>query len=34
LASAARTQQHDRHFVVGQCELAGHRFGIETDHRH
>jgi hypothetical protein len=21
-------QQHDRHFVLGQCELAGHCFGI------
>src|SRR3546814_9680043 len=26
-------QQHDRHFILGQSELAGHRFGIETDHR-
>src|SRR5262249_42475754 len=26
-------QQHDRHFVCGQSELAVHRFGIETDHR-
>jgi hypothetical protein len=26
-------QQHDRHFVLGESELAGHRFRIETDHR-
>src|SRR6266849_7590887 len=26
-------QQHDWHFVLGQCELAGHCFGIEADHR-
>src|SRR3954451_22443459 len=26
-------QQHDRHFVLGQSELAVHCFGVETDHR-
>src|SRR5260221_8398344 len=26
-------QQHDRHFILGQSELAVHCFGIETDHR-
>jgi hypothetical protein len=25
--------QHDRHFVLGKCELAGERFRVESDHR-